>query len=90
MSETDLEIFRLKMRLESVYVLLRALFSGIVNSAPDDSKAFLEAFAQLRKEHDKVALPDLPGEYSDFAAAEYQEALDDLLSYVEEGLRRPS
>ena len=87
MTEAELEIFRLKIRLEVHQVLLRGLYTAPANSSPNGPQAYRDRFAALRKEHGKIAIPGLAPEYSDLISAEYQEALDDTLSDIESGFR---
>ena len=88
MTEAELEILRLKIQLEALRVLLRMLYTGLANSSPSGPQAFRDQFDHLRQEHAKIALPGIAPEYSDLVAAEYQEALDDLLSYITAGFRQ--
>ena len=87
MTEAELEIFRLKMKLEVHLVLLRGLYTGLANSSPAAGKALRERFEALRKDHGGIAFQKLREGYSDMLAAEYQEALDDALSSIEDGLK---
>jgi hypothetical protein len=82
----QLEIFRLKVQLEALRVLVRGLFTGIANSSPTGPDTMRQRFAELRNEHGKIVLKGAPPEYSDMLTAEYQEALDNLLSFIEGGL----
>lgn len=59
MTESELEIVRLKLRLEIHQILLRGLYSGLANSSADGSQAYRDRFA-ARKEHGKIAIPGLP------------------------------
>jgi len=85
--EFDLEIFRLKMRLEVHLVLIRGLYTGLANTSPNGGQALLAKFAALRQEHQKIAIPGLKEGYSDLVAGEYQEALEEALSWIEGGLK---
>jgi hypothetical protein len=78
---------RMKIRLDLHQVLLRGLYTGMANSWPGGAQAYRARFEDLRKEHSKIAIPGLPPEYSDMLAAEYQEALDDILKDIESGFR---
>ena len=86
MTPEELEFFRLKVQLEALRVLMRGLYTGLANSSPTAAQAFRESFAKLRKEHGKITFKGLFPEYSDMLASEYQEALEDLLSFIEAGL----
>lgn len=87
MTEAELEICRLKMKFEVHLVLLHGLYTGLANSSPSAGQALREKFAALRQEHAKIAISNLPEGYSDLFAAEYQEALEDALSSIEEGIK---
>ena len=87
MTESELEIFRLKARLEVHQVLLRGLYTMLANSVPGGGKAFRDRFAALREEHSKVAIQGVSPEYSDLFSGEYQEALDDALKDIESRFR---
>ena len=86
MNEAELEILRLKMRAEVHLVLLRALYTGLANSSPTVAPSLRERFEALRKDHGRIAIPGLAAGYSDLVAGEYQEALNDALSFIEDGL----
>ena len=87
MTETDLELWRLKAKIEAIRVLLRVLYTGMANSSPTGAESLRDRFAALRQDHGRITFPGLPPEYSDALSAEYQEALDDLLTSIESGFR---
>jgi hypothetical protein len=86
-TENDLEILRLKVRIEALQLLIRTLYSGLANTSPTAAQTCREQFARLRQDHGKMALTGTTPEVSDLIAAEYQEALDDLLTFIESGFR---
>ena len=86
MTAEELEIFKLKAQLEALRVLVRMLYSGLANSSPAAAHAAREKFASLRLEHSKIVLKDIAPEYSDMLSSEYQSALEDLLSFIENGI----
>jgi hypothetical protein len=86
MTEDELEMFRLKVRVEALRVLVRGLYTGLANSSPNGGQAVRERFAALRAKHSKVVISGIAPEYSDMLASEYEEALEDLLKYIESGL----
>ncbi|MGO9263441.1 MAG: hypothetical protein ACLQBA_00910 [Candidatus Binataceae bacterium] len=88
MTPAELEILRFRVQLEALRVLVRGLYTGIANSSPTAPAILRERFAALRNEHGKIALKGTTPEQSDLIAAEYQEALDDLLQFIEGGLRK--
>jgi hypothetical protein len=61
------------------------LYTGLANSSPTAAQAFRDQFARLRQDHSKIALKGMTPEYSDLIAAEHQEALDDILTFIEAG-----
>jgi len=87
MTEAELDILRLKLKIEVHQLLLRGLYTGLVNSSPTGPQAYRDRFAALRQEHSKIAIPGIPPEYSDMLSGEYQEALEDTLSFIEAGFR---
>jgi hypothetical protein len=66
-------------------VLLRGLYAALANITPTGGQSFRNQFQILRQKHATIAIPDISPKISDLVAAEYQEALDDLLSFVESG-----
>jgi len=87
MTKEELEIFRLKVRVEALRVLVRGLYTGLANSSPTAKQALRERFAILRKEHSRIVLKGIAPEYSDMLSSEYQEALDEFLKDIESGLK---
>ncbi|HLQ27545.1 MAG TPA: hypothetical protein VK138_16895 [Acidiferrobacterales bacterium] len=88
MTEQELEIFRLKTQIQALQVLVAMLYSGLANSSPSAAQALREKLSSLRQEHSKIVLKDIPAEYSDMLSAEYQESLDDLLSFIENRIKK--
>jgi hypothetical protein len=87
MTETDLEILRLRLRLEVHQVLLRGLYTGLANISATVAQSCRDQFAKVRSEHAKITIRGAPPEWSDLIAGEYQEALEDALSNIESGFR---
>ena len=87
MSKEELEILRLKVKIEVLLMLVRGLYTGLANTSLIASATVRENFAEMRKEHSKIAIPNLPAGYSDLLAGEYQEALEDALSQIEAGIK---
>lgn len=85
MDEMDLEILRLKAQLEAVRVLLRGVYTLLANSSSAAARGFRDQFEKLQQEHQKIALQKVDPAISDLMAAEYQEALSDLISFIQEG-----
>lgn len=86
MTEAELEIVRLKLKIEALLVLIGGIYTGLANSSPTASQAILGQFEKLRQDHAKIALPNYSPEYSDMLAGEYQEALEGFLKVIESGL----
>ena len=89
MTPQELEIYRLKVQMEALRVVVRIIVGGLARSSPIVAQRLLEQFASLRLEHSQIALKGVDPGVSDLAAAEYQEALEDLLSFIEEVIQKP-
>jgi cobalamin biosynthesis protein CbiG len=85
MTEAELENLRLRLRVEVHQELLRGLYTGLANSSPTAAQGFRNQFAILRQGRSGIAIRGLPPATSDMIAAEYQEALEDVLSNIEAG-----
>lgn len=88
MTEQELDLLRLKLRLQALEVLVRGLYVALASLSPSAPQALRVKFEALRKETALVAVKGYPPEYSDMIAAEYQTATDDLLSFIEKGFDR--
>lgn len=88
MTEQELQILQLRMKIEALYILVRGLYSGIVGTSPTGIEYLKRQFAALRQHASLVAIKGLPPEQSDLAAGEFQTALEDFLSDLEAGLVR--
>ena len=87
MTPEELETFRLKAQLEVLRVLVRGLYTGLANQSESSAASLREKFAELREQHGNVVLKGLAPALSDLFSAEYQEALEDLLVYIESGIK---
>ena len=87
MTPEELETFRLKAQLEVLRVLVRGLYTGLANQSESSAVSLHELFAEIRKRHSKVVLKGLAPALSDLFSAEYQEALEDLLAFIESGIK---
>jgi hypothetical protein len=85
MTEGELEILRLKVKVEVLQLLLRGLYTGLANSSPGGAQAYRDQFSYLRKEQSQIVIRPTSPAYSELVAAEYQDALDDVLLYIEGG-----
>jgi hypothetical protein len=87
MTETELEILRLRLRAEVHQLLLRGLYTGLANSSPTAAQEYRRQFAALRKQHSQLAIRGVDAAQSELIAGEFQEALEDVLSNIEAGFR---
>lgn len=86
MTEIDLKFLKLNCRAEATEIMLVALLSALSRSAPSFAQSLLETGSQMREEYSRISFPGMPPEYSDLYAAEMQEAIDSLLSRIENRL----
>jgi hypothetical protein len=88
MTEQELEIVRLKMKIEA----LSLIFFGVCNALGRTSPAFLPSLLKTAKEkqteYQSIALKGVSPEVSDLMAAEFQEAFADLISVMEQSLAK--
>ena len=88
MTEQELEIVRLKMKIEA----LSLIFLGVCNALGRTSPAFLPSLLQTAKEkqteYQSIALKGVSPEVSDLMAAEFQEAFSDLISLMEQSFAK--
>ena len=90
MTEQELEIVRLKMKIEALSVI----FFGVCNALGRTSPAFLPSLLKTAKEkqleYQVVALKGVSPELSDLIAGEFQEAFNDLISQMENSFSKQS
>lgn len=86
MTPQTLEIVRLKAQIHALQVLVRTLFVGVGMQSSTAADGVRQHFAALRAQHAQIALEHIDPAESDMVAAEFQEAVDDLLRFIEEGL----
>ena len=88
MTEQELEIVKLKMKIEA----LSLVFFGVCNALGRASPAFVPSLLSTVKEkqieYQSIALKGISPEISDLMAAEFQEAFDDLISLMELTLKQ--
>jgi hypothetical protein len=87
-TEAELKLLRLEVRIEALNMLVRMLYAGLANISPEATKALRRQFEILRREHSTISLPGVSPEYSDLISSEYQDALDDLLEFIEDGFEQ--
>jgi hypothetical protein len=90
MTEPELEIFRLKTRQEVLLNLMRGLYTGLASISPSADQVLREKFSKMRQESQQVVLKGIDPAYSDLSAAEYQDACEDILSFIEAGFSKKS
>jgi hypothetical protein len=87
LTETELQTLRIIVSITAIRTLLRECFIEIAGTSPNRACRYREIFAALRSEQPTLALNGIDPALQELAANEYQEALDELLSYIESGLR---
>lgn len=87
MTEAELQTLRIIVHLKAMRTLVRGLYLEMASISPDGPCRYREKFIALRARPQKLALTGIDPALSDMAAAEYQRALDELLSYIEAGFR---
>lgn len=85
LTESDLQTLRLIVSITAMRTLLRECLVEFAGASPDRASRCREIFARLRSK--PLALRGIDPTLLDLAENEYQEALEELLSYVESGLR---
>lgn len=86
MTPEELEIVRFKVKILALETVLDSFCNAVASSSPTAPAALRMKFQDFRKKHSKIVLPGYSAEYSDLLAGEYQEALDDILTKLENGL----
>ena len=76
---------QMKIKTEVLLTLLRGLYTGLANISPDARRGVEGSFANLREQHSLVTIKGVAPEYSDMVSAEAQEALEDVLTFIEAG-----
>lgn len=64
---------------------MRGLYLEMARISPNGPRRYREKFTALRARQQKIALTGIDPALADMADAEYQRALDELLSYIESG-----
>lgn len=85
MTEQELEIIRLRIRLDVQQVLTHNLYTLLANSSPGLAHGFRQIFATLRAKQYDIVFKQVNPVYSDMMIGEYQEALDEYLNGIEAG-----
>jgi len=87
MTEDELRVLRLQVRIVALEALVHALCTGLARTLPDARQAIRDQFQVFRQKHSQIALPGVAPEYSDLVSGEYQDALDDVLKKAEQCFR---
>ena len=85
LTETDLQTLRIIVSITAMRMLLRECLVEFAGASPERAYRCWEMFARLRSK--PLSLRGIDPTLIDLAENEYQEALEELLSYVESGLR---
>ena len=85
MTPEELEVFRLRVRIMACEFVLKSFYNSAVGNSLAARQPFHDRFLEFQKMHSTVSLKGYPAELSDLASAEYQEALDDLLTKLQNG-----
>ena len=75
----------MKIKTEVLLTLLLGLYTCLANSSPAAMEGAKQIFANLRRHRSSITIKGLSPEYSDMVSAEAQEALDDVLTFIEAG-----
>jgi hypothetical protein len=86
MSAKELSIFRDRVNILSIKVVLRTLCAVVVHQSDNNLFNLHHAFGELRKTHERLVVQGLNAASSDMLAAEYQSVMEDLLVFIENGL----
>jgi hypothetical protein len=88
MTEEELAVLRLKVRIVALEALVHTLCSGMARTLPDAHQGMRDLFQRFRQDHSQIALKGVAPEYSDLVAGEYQEELDEVLKNAERYFRK--
>jgi hypothetical protein len=80
LTEAELQTLRIIVHLKAIRTLVRSLYIEMASRSPGGPKQYREKFTALRARPQKLCLTGIDPALSDMAAAEYQRALDELLS----------
>jgi hypothetical protein len=83
MNELELSNLQAKVKIEVFRQLIKVLYVAAVQARPDAEKSFRQLFANMRATGEELRLKNYPPEQSMLIAAEYQDALDSILSEIE-------
>ncbi len=87
MTEKELEIVRLKMKIEALSVILFGVCSALGRTFPSFLPSLLQSAKEKQIEYQAVTLKGIPPELSDLMAGEFQDAFSDLVSFMEKSVK---
>jgi len=87
LTAAELQTLRIIVSITAIRTLLRECFIEMASASPERECRYREMFATLRSRQQPLALDGIDSVLRDLATHEYQDALDELLSYIESGLR---
>lgn len=88
MTKKELETMRLKFKIEALTVCLSTLLRALSQSSTVFAESFLHSAKKTQNEYLKIVLPRHGASTSDMVAAEFQDAFDDLIKFLESEIRR--
>ena len=90
MSPEELDLFRLKMQVQSLRLLIEGLYATLGRASPAFASSLSTSFAELRPRYEQVVLRNLPPGYSDMLSAEFQNAFAEILTSIETQIKAKS
>ena len=88
MTEQELEIVKLKMKIEALSLVFFGVCNALGRAYPAFVPSLLSTVKEKQIEYQSIALKGISPEISDLMAAEFQEAFDDLISLMELTLKQ--
>ena len=88
MPEVDLEILRLRLRVEVLSVLVGLVCSALADASPVAANTLREKFAMLRDERNSSPATAASSEMEKLVSTEFLQALNDVLAKVDPSLDR--
>lgn len=88
MTKEELETMRLQFKIEALTVCLSTLLRALSQASPVFAESFLHSAKKTQNEYLKIVLRQHEASTSDMVAAEFQDAFDDLIKFLESELLR--
>ena len=85
MTPEELANIRLNARVEILTTMMRGLYVALAHTAPSVADSMRETFSKLRTSSLQMTLNDTHPAMSDLLAGEYQEVLNEILTFFEDG-----